>query len=129
MESPDSTPPSISPFQHIHQPHVPAGLPMESSESTPPSISPPQRTHQPQVPAGLPEEITAYYKLHQPSCGSLQSARVHLDPMLLSPSSKAINPEDPHSILICNGCHRSLSTICLICLLLKLNHAILPHMC
>ena len=105
----------------------PATLPMESSESTPPSISPPQHTYQLQVPAGLPEEITAYYKLHQPLCGSLQSARVHLDPMLLSPSSKAINPDDPHSILICNDCHRSLSTICLIFLLFKLNHAILTH--
>ena len=100
---------------------------MESSESTPPSISPPQHTYQLQVPAGLPEEITAYYKLHQPPCGSLQYARVHLDPMLLSPSSKAINPDDPHSILICNDCHRSLSTICLIFLLFKLNHAILTH--
>ena len=100
---------------------------MESSQSTPPSISPPQHTYQLQVPAGLPEEITAYYKLHQPPCGSLQYARVHLDPMLLSPSSKAINPDDPHSILICNDCHRSLSTICLIFLLFKLNHAILTH--
>ena len=49
---------------------------MESSESTPPSISPPQHTYQLQVPAGLPEEITAYYKLHQPLCGSLQSATI-----------------------------------------------------
>ena len=102
---------------------------MESSESTPPSISQPQHIHQPKVPAGLPEEIKAYYKLHQPPCGSLESARVHLDPMLLSPSSKAINPDDPHSILICSGCHRSLSTICLIFLLLKINHTYLTHMC
>jgi hypothetical protein len=48
--------------------------------------------------------------------------------MLLSPSSKAINPEDPHSILICYGCHRSLSTVFLIFLFLKLNHTILTHL-
>ena len=101
---------------------------MESSGSKPPSITQPRNINQPQVPAGLPEQITAYYKLHQPPCGSLQSARVYLDPMLLSPSSKAISPDDPHSILICSGCHRSLSTICLIFLLLKLNHECLTHM-
>ena len=67
---------------------------MESSQSTPQPITQPTHISKPKVPATLPEEITAYYKLHQPPCGSLQSARVHLDPMLLSPSSKAIHPEE-----------------------------------
>ena len=101
---------------------------MESSKSTPPPITQPRHINQPQVPTGLPEEIITYYKLHQPPCGSLESARVYLDPMLLSPSSKAINPEDPHSILICYSCHRSLSTIFLIFLFLNLNHTILTHL-
>ena len=60
------------------------------------------------VPNSLPVDILNYYKLHQPSCGSLQQVQSSLDTILLSPSRFTIDPENPHQIFICYPCINSL---------------------